>query len=79
MHRDFNILHSERSSLGQFPVIHTSSEFCVYLTGKLTRHVEYLKEELNSEQNAKSKAREEIRELQKALGQAAETRVRFAI
>lgn len=47
--------------------------------GKLTRQVEYLKEELNSEQNARSKAREEIRELQKALGQAAETRMEVAM
>ncbi|KAL4221302.1 hypothetical protein ACF0H5_019565 [Mactra antiquata] len=47
--------------------------------GKLARHIEYLKEELNSEQNAKDKAREEIRELQKALGQATETRMEVAM
>ncbi|XP_060580198.1 coiled-coil domain-containing protein 150-like isoform X3 [Ruditapes philippinarum] len=47
--------------------------------GKLTRQVEYYKEELNSEHNAKEKARDEIKELQKALGQAAETRMEVAM
>ncbi|XP_053379016.1 coiled-coil domain-containing protein 150-like isoform X2 [Mercenaria mercenaria] len=47
--------------------------------GKLTRQVEYYREELNSELDSKEKAREEIRELQKALGQAAETRMEVAM
>ncbi|KAH3849945.1 hypothetical protein DPMN_092349 [Dreissena polymorpha] len=43
--------------------------------GKLTRQVEYLKEELGSEVTAKDKCRDEIRELQRALEQSTETRV----
>ncbi|WAR18402.1 CC150-like protein [Mya arenaria] len=47
--------------------------------GKLTRQVEYLKEELGSEVNAKGKAKQEIQDLQKALSQSSETRMEAAM
>ncbi|XP_052274674.1 coiled-coil domain-containing protein 150-like [Dreissena polymorpha] len=47
--------------------------------GKLTRQVEYLKEELGSEVTAKDKCRDEIRELQRALEQSTETRMEAAM
>ncbi|XP_052226165.1 coiled-coil domain-containing protein 150-like isoform X2 [Dreissena polymorpha] len=47
--------------------------------GKLTRQVEYLKEELGSEVTAKEKCRDEIRELQRALEQSTETRMEAAM
>ena len=43
--------------------------------GKLTRQIEYLREEVNTETKAKDRAKAEIRELQKVLGDASETRV----
>lgn len=43
--------------------------------GKLTRQVEYLKEEVENESKAKDRAKAEIRELHKVLGDASETRV----
>lgn len=43
--------------------------------GKLTRQVEYLREELRTESKAKETAKAEIKELQKVLGDASETRV----
>jgi len=46
-------------------------------SGKLTRQVEYLKEELGSEIASREKSKMEVEELQKALKTASETRVVF--
>jgi len=46
-------------------------------SGKLTRQVEYLKEELGSEIASREKSKMEVEELQKALETASETRVGF--
>ena len=43
--------------------------------GKLTRQIEYLREEVSTESKAKERAKSEISELQKVLGDASETRV----
>ena len=47
--------------------------------GKLTRQIEYLREEVNNESKAKDRAKAEIRELQKVLGDASETRVSTSV